>query len=202
VAKPKVNSSIDLQEDVAQPVGDLKKITELGQKLVAKSLAVKELEEQVKIIKAEIESIEMDQLPSAMMEVGMSKFVLDNGVIISSDPYVRASIPTMSAIEKADDEFRSEMINRRESALAWLKSHNADSIIKNEVVVSFGKGEDPKAKKLVAELRNLGLKVTNEESVNFQTLNAFVRETLKKGTDIPFETFAIFSGNKATIKSK
>lgn len=193
-------TKIDISEDVGKPVGDLKRISALGAQLVAKAEQIAGLEYELKIANQEYSVLELETIPAAMMEVGLSKFTLTTGEVIESAPYTRASIPTLAAIEKADPSDRSEMINRRETALNWLKTHNASTIIKNDLIVSFGKGQDEIAKKMYAKVLEEGFKAKCEESVNFQTLNAFVKETLAKGIDIPFEPFSIFSGHKAVIK--
>lgn len=194
------NSSIDFQDDVGKPVGDLKRITELAAKLVASLANIAKLEDNLKLAKLEHEELETITLPSAMLEVGMTKFTLTTGEIIEAAPFIRASIPSLTAIEKADADEKSALINRREEAFVWLKTHNAGALIKNQLTVEFGKGQDAIAKNLFASVLEQGLKAKCEESVHFQTLNSFVKENLAKGVDIPFETFSIFSGHKATIK--
>lgn len=200
MAKAAAEPTINIAEDVGKPVGDLKRITELAQQLVESAAHIAKMENNLKLAKLEHEELEMVTLPAAMMECGLTKFTLTTGEIISADPYTRSSVPTLSAISKADEADRSEMMQRREDALNWLKSHNAASIIKNEITITFLKGQDDLAKQLYQQFLAEGLKAKCEESVNFQTLNAFVKETLKAGIDIPFETFSIFSGHKATIK--
>jgi hypothetical protein len=191
---------INPQEDVGVPVGDLKQITELAAKLVASAANIKKLEDALQLAKLEHEELELITIPEAMMAAGLKKFTLTSGEIIEAAPYIRGNIPSISALEKADEESKSEMINRREAAFAWLRANNSGTLIKNQLTVEFGKGQNEVAKKMLADVLSAGLKAKCEESVHWSTLNAYIKECLTKGIDIPFDTFAIFSGHKAVIK--
>jgi hypothetical protein len=44
------------------------------------------------------------------------------------------------------------------------------------------------------------MNTTQKEWVEPMTLKAFVREQVEKGTDLPYETFNIYIGQKSKIK--
>lgn len=75
---------------------------------------------------------------------------------------------------------------QRAAAHAWLRANGFGSIIKNDVTVRFGKGEDADANQLAGILsQEYAAKLRRNESVHHSTLNAFVKERLTKGDELP-----------------
>ena len=110
---------------------------------------------------------------------------MEDGVTIEVKPFVSASI------SKAN----------REEAYQWLMDNGHGDIIKNLVSVDVGKDSE-QAKLALDVLRNAGLEPSNDKKVHPQTLKAFVREQVEKGTPIPLELLGAYLGQKATIKRK
>ena len=80
--------------------------------------------------------------------------------------------------------------------------HNGlGDIIKNEILVSFGRNEDNKAADYAALAQERGFQPTQKLKVEPMTLKALVRERIEAGKEMPTELFNIFVGNKTTIKS-
>jgi hypothetical protein len=73
--------------------------------------------------------------------------------------------------------------------------------IKNNLSVSFGKGEDSNAVKLKTELESKGLVVDQKQDVHWQTLRGFVKEQIEKNKTIPSETFGLYIANRTKIKT-
>ena len=126
------------------------------------------------------------ELPEAMQEANLAEIVLTNGSKISVKPFYKGYI--------------SE--ENREDAMAWLVDNNHGSLIKNEVTLKFGKDEDEKATVTVEQLKQQGLDPNVKQGVHPQTLNAFIKEQIIGGKDIPAETFGIFVGSRANIKQR
>ena len=84
-------------------------------------------------------------------------------------------------------------------AFNWLKTNGHEDIIKNVVSVQFGRGEDGKADYLLGNLQSQGFSPATKRWVEPMTLKAFVREQVEKGTDLPFETFSVYVGQKSKI---
>jgi hypothetical protein len=63
-----------------------------------------------------------------------------DGVTVTRKMMVHASIP----------------VDRKEEAISWLRDNNLDDIIKNDVSLSFGKGEDNVAGDVVGLLQERG----------------------------------------------
>jgi len=87
---------------------------------------------------------------------------------------------------------------KQEEAFQWLRDNGYDDIIKNQVVVKFGRAEDEKADNVFTELANQGL--DTDRNVKPMTLKGFIREMIESGKELPMETFGVFVGHKINIK--
>ena len=103
----------------------LSKVSRLAEELIDKEEEVKEAEARLKILKEQARDIAERQLPDAMAEVGMAKFVLTDGSEVTVKPYYSAKI---------GDDKRDECFN-------WLQDHGHEALIKDEVSITFNKGE-------------------------------------------------------------
>ena len=79
-------------------------------------------------------------------------------------------------------------------AVQWLDEHDFSSIVKRQFVIEFNRDDEAWAKKFEADLkkRKKPLNVKRKHTVHPQTLEAFVREQLGKGVDLPVATFGIY----------
>jgi hypothetical protein len=139
---------------------------------------------------AELKKISEETIPNLFMELHLSEFKLDDGSKVVVKPYYSASISEENKVE----------------AFAWLRSHNLADLIKHEVKVIFGKGEDAECDKLQQELKRLNVNYTDKETVHPQTLKAFVKERMEKMGDqtdpserLPIETFGVYVGKQTKI---
>ena len=89
---------------------------------------------------------------------------------------------------------------KQEAAFEWLRDNGYDDIIKNQVVVKFGRAEDEKADNVFTELANQGLDTDRNVKVEPMTLKGFIREMIESGKELPMETFGVFVGHKIDIK--
>ncbi|MEC8831477.1 MAG: hypothetical protein VX772_03885, partial [Bacteroidota bacterium] len=80
-----------------------------------------------------------------------------------------------------------------EEAFGWLKEHGHDDIIKNEVIIRFGRGEEDKANELVKELDGKGLSPDQKRRVEPMTIKGFVREQIEKGVNLPQDKFGVYT---------
>jgi hypothetical protein len=115
-------------------------------------------------------------------------------------------------VEKSEEDLKQkkkdlehisgEVIPTREAAFNWLRNNGLGDIIKNEILVSFGRNEDNKAADYAALAQERGFQPTQKLTVAPMTLKALVRERIEAGKDMPTELFNVFVGNKTTIKRK
>lgn len=153
----------------------------LEERLKVGAALMKELSEQLRLI------VEND-LPQAMDALELEEFKLSNGRKIT---IAESFHPNISGAHQ-------------EEAFQWLRDHGHDGIIKREVKVEFGKGEDKIANYLLRNLRRYKSlsenSIKDRENVHAQTLKAFVREMIESGEDIPMEVFGIHIRRIASIK--
>lgn len=130
-----------------------------------------------------------------------SKIKLQNGRTLQIKDFFSASIPSQSSINSAkDQEKMQDMIDKKDSCLKWLDDNNLGGVIKNEVVVSFDRGDNEKAKELMLELQEKQLDCLKEESVHPMTLKATLKEALSQGLNVPFDLFSVQTGIQISIK--
>ena len=77
-----------------------------------------------------------------------------------------------------------------------------DDIIKNDITVSFGKGEDNVAGDVVGLLQERGFDPKTKTHVHPSTLKAFVKERVIEGKPIDLDLFGAFISNTAQIRRK
>jgi hypothetical protein len=82
---------------------------------------------------------------------------------------------------------------------AWLRENGFDDIIKNDIVVTFGRGEEDNATELYQRLRDEGQAPVQKSGVHPSTLKAFVKEQINKGANLPRDKFGVYVTNKVKI---
>ena len=164
--------------------GILKTVSELARAIAAKEAQVADLDRQLKDAKKELLKLTDEDLPASMAEMGLASFTLDDGSQIDVKPTYGASI----------------LVDNRPKAYEWLRDNGYDDIIKNNVSVSFGRGEDDLANAFKAVAEKEGYVPQQETSIHAGTLKAFVRERIEAGDEFPMELFGAYVGQRAFIK--
>ena len=166
-------------------------VTDIAQqciKLKEKEDEIEELENKLKAKKAEADDISSRVIPELLAEQGLSEIKLADGSKVSVKKEFRATLPK-------DDV-------RRESAYQWLRDQGLGDIIKNNVSVSFGKGEDNKANQLVDLAVANGFTPQQKSDVAWNTLTALYEERVKAGLDMPSDVFSLWIKDKTKISRK
>lgn len=138
------------------------------------------------LLKAKKESLRQQNelIVQLMEERGVRSIKMKDGQSVDIKPFYTGSITK----EKQDEAF------------AWLRDHGYDDIIKNQVVVKFGRAEDDKANQMYTDLANKGFDTDRSVKVEPMTLKGFIREMLENGKELPMETFGVYVGHKINIK--
>lgn len=130
-----------------------------------------------------LNKIQQFDLPSALERLGMAQFKLVDGSFVTVKEEIYAGITE----------------ENKPKAFAWLKATKNDGIIKNEIKVPFGKGQDDEAELLIVALNKFGFSYTNNKSVHPQTLKAFVKGRLENAEPVPTDIFSVHTKKIATI---
>jgi len=182
-------SSINFEEDqanVLQKTENIKSLADQVENLEQLQRSIENQEENLKDLKKKLEHISGEVIPTMMSEMGLSHLKLMDGSSVDVKPNYSANIT----------------IANREAAFNWLRNNGLGDIIKNEILVSFGRNEDNKAADYAALAQERGFQPTQKLKVEPMTLKALVRERIEAGKELPTELFNVFVGNKTTIKRK
>ena len=182
-------SNIDFETDQAKVITKTENIRSLAdqvERLENLNQEIEKKEKDLKQRKKDLEHISGEVIPTMMSEMGLSHLKLMDGSSVDVKPNYSANIT----------------IANREAAFNWLRNNGLGYIIKNEILVSFGRNEDNKAADYAALAQERGFQPTQKLKVEPMTLKALVRERIEAGKEMPTELFNVFVGNKTTIKRK
>jgi hypothetical protein len=163
--------------------GDMKTLSSLVKDLDQLTIDINEKEEELKSLKLQKHLMSTEQIPAMMDEMGVQRLDVEN-LSVSLKPLINASIPP----------------TRREEAYQWLRENDLDDIIKNDVILSFGKGEDNIAGDIMYDLEQRGMHPEKKTHIHSMTLKAFIRERVEKGLPIDLDLFGAYVARIADIK--
>tara|TARA_R100001460_G_scaffold21263_2_gene43507 strand:+ start:280 stop:837 length:558 start_codon:yes stop_codon:yes gene_type:complete len=163
--------------------GDMKTLSSLVKDLDQLTIDINAKEEELKSLKLQKHKMSTEQIPAMMDEMGVQRLDVEN-LSVSLKPLINASIPQ----------------TRRDEAYQWLRDNGLDDIIKNDVIMSFGKGEDNMAGDIMYELEQRGMHPEKKTHIHSMTLKAFIRERVEKGLPIDLDLFGAFVARTADIK--
>ena len=146
------------------------------------------IEEQLKNKKAEADDISSRVIPELLAEQGLSEIKLADGSKVSVKKEFRCTLPKDEA--------------KRQAAYEWLRNEKLGDIIKNNIFVTFGKGEDDKAKQLLDLAAENGYEPQQKSDVAWMTLTALFRERIEAGLDMPSDVFSTWIKDKTKITRK
>ena len=145
---------------------------------------IADIENDLKMMKKKRDHISGEVIPTMMSEMGLAELKLHDGSHLKVSTSYRATITEAN----------------KEAAFNWLRNNGLGDIIKNEILVSFGRNEDNKAAEYAELAKGQGFQPTQKMKVEPMTLKALVRERIEAGKEMPTEIFGVFSENKTTIK--
>ena len=90
--------------------------------------------------------------------------------------------------------------DKEKGSCACVRPASVYDIIQNNIIVSFGRGEDNKAVEYASLAQQKGYLPTQKVDVHNRVLVAALRERLEKGLEMPSELFNMFVGNQTKIK--
>ena len=158
---------------------EIHKLKSVQQEIQNKEAEIKSLKEQEKTFSNVV-------IPKLMTDMNLKTLKLADGSEVSVKEIYSATI-------KAD---------KKAEAHEWLRKNGLGDIIKNNIIVTFGKGEENKAMTYVTLARGQGYEPTQEEKVHPATLKVILEEWKNKGNEVPSDIFWTFEGNQTKIKNK
>ena len=178
-----VKDSKDLLDSV-----EVTNLADECQKLKDTEDMIKSAEQHLKDLKAKADDIGSRVIPELLAEQGLTSLKLADGSSVSVKKEYRCTLPK--------DE------SRREQCYNWLRDNQLGDIIKNNVSVTFGRGEDDKAQQLLDLAVANGFDPQQKSDVSWNTLTALFRERIESGLDMPSEVFSTWIKDKTKITRK
>ena len=173
-------------EDAPQDVDNLTGVNNLSTLVIELQKLEDEIEndeERLKLKKEKADKISNIAIPEIMRALKLKTMKLADGSAIEVKEVYSATIP----------------LDKKDGAFNWLREHGLGDLIKNEVTVYFGRGEDNKAAEYAELARGQGLEPTQKLKVEPMTLKALFRERSENNQELPSEHFNLFKGNKTKI---
>mgnify|MGYP001336083925 CR=1 FL=1 len=157
----------------------IEKLKSIGAQVLAIEIKLKELKEQEKYINN-------FTIPELMEKMNLSTLKLKDGSELSVKKIYSATI-------KAD---------KKAQAIQWLRNNGLGDIVKNEITVNFGQGEENKAAEYANLAKESGYEPSQKEAVHAMTLKVTMEDWKNKGNEVPEDLFWTFDGNQTKIKNK
>ena len=173
-------------EDAPQDVNNLKGVENLSTLVLELQKLeddIKVQEDKLKLTKEKADRLSQVAIPEIMEALKMKTMKLADGSAIEIKEIYSATIP----------------VNKKEGAYNWLRENDLGDLIKNEITVSFGRGEDNKASDYADLAKERGFEPTQKLKVEPMTLKALFRERSENNEELPSEHFNLFKGNKTKI---
>ena len=180
---------IDYEKDRVESVTQTDAAKSLSDKVIElKNLEdeIENAEESLSKLKEKAKYISGIEVPQMMEEMHITKLKLKDGESVEIKKIYGASITP----------------DNQEKAFTWLRNNGLGDIIKNDVTVTFGRGEDNKAMAYATLAKEQGFEPVQKETVHAITLKALVRERLEAGHEMPSDLFKIYAGNSTKIKRR
>lgn len=166
---------------------DLAEVSRLATQLDDLINEANALEELLNGKKQEIWRLKTGDLPAAMNKANMTSLTLNSGSTVKVVEVIKALLPKDESI--------------RQQSFAYLREMGAAELIKRNLSMSFGRGEDERAnaiKELI--IQQAGVAPEDKQDVNWQTLTAWAKEQIKQGVSLNGDVLDLHIGFEAQVK--
>jgi|TARA_B110000208_G_C11551857_1_gene351994 hypothetical protein len=179
-------SQIDYEQDRVESITQADAAKTLSDKVIELKRIEDEIqnaEESISKLKEQAKTLSQFEIPKMMEEMHITKLKLKDGESVEIKKIYGASIPPQ----------------HQEAAFTWLRENGLGDIIKNDITVTFGRGEDNKASEYATLAQGQGFEPVQKIGVHPQTLKAVVRERLESGQEMPSDIIKTYAGNSTKI---
>ena len=181
------NMMLEDSKDLLDNV-DVTNLAEECQKLKDLEDMIKSADNHLRDLKTQADDVGSRIIPELLAEQGLTSLKLADGSAVSVKKEYRCTLPKDDA--------------RREQCYKWLRDNKLEDIIKNNVFVTFGRGEDDKAKQLLDLAADNGFEPQQKSDVRWNTLTALFQERVESGLDMPSDVFSTWIKDRTKITRK
>lgn len=165
------------------PPNEMEEVRKLAELQLATQKEVENLEIALKNAQERFKDISERKLPEKMESLNISAHTYTDGMVVEVEEKVKGGL----------------LVENRPKGHAWIEEKGHGGLLKTEVVIPYPRKKLEEAKKLVEELREKQLPANLERTVHHQTLDAFIREQLELGKEIPLDIFSVYRQKSATV---
>jgi hypothetical protein len=181
-----INFEEDKQDLVEKT--DINALSVQVDKLLDLEKQIETAEEHTKNLKTMYDKISSEVIPNVLAEQGLKSLKLADGTVLEVNKKYSCTVPKDPA--------------KKEAAYKWLREQGLGDLIKNEVAVTFGRGEDNKAEELLGLAASKGFEPQQKSKVEPMTLKALYRERVEAGLDMPSDLFHLFVKDETKLSRK
>jgi len=181
-----INFEEDKQDLVEKT--DINALSVQVDKLLDLEKQIETAEEHAKNLKTMYDKISSEVIPNVLAEQGLKSLKLADGTVLEVNKKYSCTVPKDPA--------------KKEAAYKWLREQGLGDLIKNEVAVTFGRGEDNKAEELLGLAASKGFEPQQKSKVEPMTLKALYRERVEAGLDMPSDLFHLFVKDETKLSRK
>lgn len=181
-------STADLEGDAPETQAltneKMRELTELSNELKGQREKIIDIEDKLKKARIAERDLSEGKIPQLMTEIGVERIDLKDGgsVIIKEDLKININN------------------GNRTRVMDFIRKEGDSAIIKNEVSVIFGKGEEEEADRCFMNLDKSHENVSRGSTVNTGTFKSMVKELIENGVNVPFKELGIFNYRMTVIK--
>jgi len=162
---------------------DLQRLRDLADKQIAAQEAVDLAKGRLASCEKALRDIEEREIPDLMREVGITEFQLSDGMKISLEDKLFASV---SAENKA-------------AAYAWFEANGYERLVKRTYQIPFGRDEAEECAKIEAVLAEMEFDFRKELKVEPATVKSVIKKRLEAGQEVPDALFKVHRVQKSKL---
>lgn len=170
-------------EDTEKKSIDLAKLDELCVEMLKADGEIQRLAEQMKVATQRFNKLAEQDIPEMMQAGGLTELKRADGSIIKVSEDLFTSLPKVRAAE----------------IMAEVTKRGGGDMIKNELSIELGKGQDELAKKIEAFAAELALTTVRSETIAPQTYKKWIKTQLTSDKPIDLAFFGAYKKTTAKL---
>ena len=180
--------TINLRQDAPDQsdVIDPKKLSEEIEKLKSIQNKISTLKAQVKDLEEDEKYFVYDVIPKLMYDMNLSTLKLKDG----------------SEVSVGKKFYANARADKRADAYQWLRDNGLGDIIKNNISVTFGQGEENKAMAYANLAKEHGYEPSQKEDAHHASVSAVMKEWKTNGKEVPADLFNTLEGKRTSVTNK
>ena len=156
--------------------------------------------EQFKTVSAQVLATEQKLKEFKAQEKYISEFVIPE--IMDKQNLKTVKLKDGSEVSVGKKFHAAAYADKKAEAIQWLRSNGLGDIVKNEITVNFGQGEENKAMAYANLAKEHGYEPSQKEDAHHASVSAVMKEWKEKGNEIPTDLFSVLDVDQVKIKNK